>query len=94
MNIERFHNELAMRLGYERIVKDKKILIYVEESEEPLVSLKIDGSEDVSFKASEMPDYDLLSVDSEIRDEIKIISDAVHDAYLKSINDIFPALSI
>jgi len=41
MNIERFHNELAMRLGYERIVKDKRILISVEESEEPLVTLKI-----------------------------------------------------
>ena len=31
MNIERFHNELALRLGYERIVKDKRILISVEE---------------------------------------------------------------
>lgn len=94
MNIERFHNELAMRLGYERIVKDKKILILVEESDEPLVTLKIEGSEDVSFKASEKPEKVESSVESGIRDEIKIISDAVHDAYLKSINDTFPALSI
>ena len=34
MNIERFHNELTMRLGYERIVKDKRILISVEESDD------------------------------------------------------------
>ena len=83
-----------MRLGYERIVKDKRILISVVESDEPLVTLKIEGSEDVSFMASEKLDNYLSSVGSEYRDEIKIISDAVHDAYLKSINDTFPALSI
>lgn len=77
-----------MRLGYERIVKDKRILISVVESDEPLVTLKIDGSEDVSFKASEKPDNYLSSAESEIRDEIKIISDAVHDAYLKSTSEI------
>ena len=36
MNIERFHNQLAMRLGYERIVKDNRISISVEESDGPL----------------------------------------------------------
>lgn len=35
MNIERFHNELAMRLGYERFVKDKRILISIEDSYAP-----------------------------------------------------------
>lgn len=94
MNIERFHNELAMRLGYERILKEKRILISVEESEEPWVTLKIEGSEDVSFKASEKQEKLESSVESGIRDEIKIISDAVHEAYLKSLNDKFPALSI
>ena len=38
MDIERFHNELAMRLGYERIVKDKRILITVEDSDDPWVT--------------------------------------------------------
>ena len=94
MNIERFHNELAMRLGYERILKEKRILISVEESEEPWVTLKIEGSEDVSFKASEKQEKLESSVESGIRDEIKIISDAVHEAYLKSLNDKCPALSI
>lgn len=50
MNIERFHNELAMRLGYERIVNDKKILISVEESEDPVVTLKVQGGEDIRFR--------------------------------------------
>ena len=53
MNIERFHNELAMRLGYERIVKDNKILISVEESDDPVVTLKVQGCEDVRYKASD-----------------------------------------
>ena len=52
MDIERFHNELAMRLGYERIVKDKRILISVEESEDPVVTLMILGYDDFRFKAS------------------------------------------
>ena len=39
MNIERFHNELAMRLGYERIVNDKSVMVSVEESDDPVVTL-------------------------------------------------------
>lgn len=39
MNIERFHNELTMWLGYERIVKDKRFSISVEESDVPCVML-------------------------------------------------------
>lgn len=30
MNIERFHNKIEMRLGYERIVGDKRITIAIE----------------------------------------------------------------
>ena len=89
MNIERFHNELAMRLGYERIVKDKRILISVEESDDPWVMLKIDGSEDLRFKASEeLEDVDSLK-NHEMRDEIKRISDAVYQAYIESTRELF-----
>ncbi len=89
MDIERFHNELAMRLGYERIVKNKRILIAVEESEDPLVMLTIDGSERMRFKASEeLEDMESLK-NSEIRDEIKRISDAVHHAYIESTRVLF-----
>ncbi len=86
MDIERFHNELAMRLGYERIVNDKRILISVEESEEPLVTLKVNGSEVIRFKASEDPE-NLQNLNSKMHDEIKQISAAVHDAYLRSTNN-------
>lgn len=78
MNKEKFHNELAMRLGYERIVKDKRILISVEESDDPVVTLKVQGYEDIRFKASE----DAESVVSENNKEIKEIVVAAHQAYV------------
>lgn len=84
---DRFHNELAMRLGYQRIVNDKRVMISVEDSDDPLVTLKIDGGDDIRFKASE----ELENVESipEIHDEIKQIGNAVHDAYLKSTSKSF-----
>lgn len=80
MNIERFHNELAMRLGYERIVNDKRILISVEESDDPFVTLKVQGSEDIRFNASTNP----VNVVPDSQKEIKEIVDAVHQAYINT----------
>ena len=84
MNIERFHNELAMRLGYERSVKDNRILISVVESDNPWVTLKIDGAEVIRFKASEELEEVAFDLNCEMRDKIKWICDAVHQAYLES----------
>lgn len=80
MDIERFHNELAMRLGYERIVNDKRILISVEESDDPVVTLKVEGCKDIRFKASEDAEYEEL----ESQNEIKIIVDATHQAFIEA----------
>ena len=89
MDIERFHNELAMRLGYERIVKDKRIVISVEESEVPFVTLKVQGQDDIRFKASDSADeIEMVSI-HEMHKEIRIIIDAVHQAYLKSASNLF-----
>ena len=89
IDIESFHNELAMRLGYERIVKNKKLLISVEESEEPIVTLIMDGSKNIRFYASETP-FEMESLyKSEICDEIKQIREAIHQAYLKSKRELF-----
>lgn len=85
MNIERFHNELAMRLGYERILNDKRIQISVEESDDPVVTLKVEGCEDIRFKASD----NIESVLPENQTEVKEIVDAVHQAYVKSTNVFF-----
>ena len=80
MNIERFHNELAMRLGYERIVKDKRILISVEESDDPMVTLKVKGHDNISFNAS-CNDCARYSIVPEIQSEVNVIFDAVYQAY-------------
>lgn len=85
MNIERFHNELAMRLGYERIVKDKRILISVEESDDPVVTLKVQGGEDIRFKASD--DTGRILNGEQI--DIKNIVDAVHQSYSEASNNRF-----
>ncbi len=92
MNREKFHNELAMRLGYERIVNDKRIMISVDESDDPLVTLKVQGHDVIKFKASgNTADVDLETI-PEMKDEIKVISDAVHEAYMRSTSDIFTLL--
>ena len=90
MNIERFHNELAMRLGYERIVKDKRILISVENPDDPWVTLTFQGGpEVVRFKASGDADSALIAEKLELRDEMKVIVDAAHQAYIQATTNPF-----
>lgn len=89
MNIEKFHNELAMRLGYERIVKDKRILISVEDSDDPWVTLKVQGHDDVRFKASNSEDNEEIVSIPEMQNEIKTIIDATHQAYINSSKEFF-----
>ena len=80
---ERFHNALALSLGYERIVKDKRITIVVDESDDPLVTLKFQESPKVvRFNASCEADADLAADIQEYQKEIKVIFDAVHQAYI------------
>ncbi|MDD4590758.1 MAG: hypothetical protein PHG06_10075 [Parabacteroides sp.] len=71
------------RLGYERIVNDKRILISVEESDDPVVTLKVQGGEDIRFRASDNTEsFPKMNLDVEIKE----IVDAVHRAYLITIN--------
>lgn len=77
MDIEKFHNELAMRLGYQRIVKGNRIRISVEESDAPVVTLKVEDGDDVRFRVTENPE----EMDVQMTPEIKEIIDAAHQAY-------------
>ena len=87
---ERFHNALALSLGYERIVKDKRITIEVEESDDPWVTLKIQASSEViRFKASGEADGIEADVVHEVENEIKYIVDAVHQAYIQATTNPF-----
>ncbi len=81
MNKERYHNALALSLGYERIVKDKRITLEIDEADD----LKIQGHPDaVCFKASgDANDVELNSIPA-MHEEIKIIAEAVHQAYIQA----------
>ena len=87
---ERFHNALALSLGYERIVKDQRISIEVDDSDDPWVTMKIQGHpEVVRFKASCETDAVKIDVASEFQKEIKAIFDAVHQAYIQATTKLF-----
>ena len=87
---ERFHNALALSLGYERIVKDKRITIDVEDSHDPWVSLKIQGyPEVIKIKASDTSNKVKLEEVPLMQDVINHIADAVHQAYIKATTNIF-----
>ncbi|WP_091854862.1 hypothetical protein [Prevotella communis] len=85
MNKERFHNALALSLGYERIINDKRTTIQVDDSDDPWVTLKCQGCpEVVRFKASGEADAAMAEKISTMQDEINYIVDAVHQAYIQA----------
>ena len=87
---ERFHNALALSLGYERIVKDKRITIQVDDSDDPWVTLKLqDSPEVVRFKASGEADAALVDNTHAMQDEINYIEEAVSQAYLQATTNPF-----
>ena len=90
MNKERFHNALAISLGYERIVKDKRITIDVDDSDDPWVTLKFQGCPKVvKFKASSEAGVAEAEVIPEIHSEMNVIFDAGHQAYVQATTCMF-----
>ena len=94
MNKERFHNQLALNLGYQRIVNDKRINIAVDDkqySDDVIMTISIDGfSKPICYMASEglsLKDMDCLSENG--YDDIKRIVDAVHQAYIQATTNPF-----
>ena len=90
MNKERFHNQLAFNLGYQRIVNDKRINISIDDKQFPddvMISICIDGlSKPICYKVSEgVNQSDMDCLDENGYEDIKIIIDAVHQAYIESI---------
>ncbi len=87
MNKERFHNQLALNLGYQRIVNDKHINISIDDkqySDDVMVSISIDGfSTPICYKASKgLSQNDMDCLDDKGYEDIKMIADAVHQAYV------------
>jgi len=82
---ERFHNVLALSLGYERIVKEKRITIEVDDSDDPWVTLTFQACpEVVRFKASGEADVVIPDQIFDMQNEIDYIADAVHQAYIQA----------
>jgi len=83
-NNERFHNQLAILLGYKRILANKRISISVEESDIPFVTLKVMGNKIIRINAFEILESKELQIPSDLVDEIRIICETVHIAYLSA----------
>lgn len=94
MNKERFHNALALTLGYEHIVNDKRYNIIVDEiADEPKIIIKnVDGII-LKFKVSEIEWIKQkgvhLSNDLGTDKDINRILEAVQRAYLQVTNNPF-----
>lgn len=55
-------------------------------SDDPWVTLKVQGYDNIKFKASEEAIIAKLESSFELKNEVKDIVDAVHQAYLTTIN--------
>lgn len=89
INKDRFHNELALRLGYERILNDKRIMISIDDSADPWVTLMVNGHEDIRFNPSEdIINYNLDGV-QDLQNEIAFLFEAAHQAYLVASKTLF-----
>ena len=88
-NKDRFHNQLALNLGYRRIVNDKRINISIDDkqySDDMIVSICIEGfSTPICYKASEeLNQKDMDSLEDECYEDIKVVADAVQQAYIQA----------
>lgn len=94
MNKERFHNQLALNLGYQRIVNDKRINISIDDkqyADDVMMHISIDGfSKPICYMASEGLDQnDMDCIDENGYDDVKMIVDAVHQAYIQATTNPF-----
>ena len=91
---DRFHNQLALNLGYQRIVNDKRISISIDDKLYPndaMISICVEGqSKPMCYMASEgLNQNDKNSLDDNGYEDIKIIVDAVHQAYIQATTNPF-----
>ena len=90
-NKEIFHNQLALNLGYQCIVNDKRINISIDDKrylDDVMVSISNEGfSSPICYRASEgLSQNEMDYLDENGYEDIRIIVDAVHQAYKETIN--------
>jgi hypothetical protein len=86
---DRLHNQLALNLGYQRIVNDKRVNISIDDKQFPddvMISINVDGfSKPICYRASEgLSQNDMDCLGERGYEDIKIIFDAVHQAYIQA----------
>ena len=92
---DKFHNQLALHLGYDRIVKDKQFNIKIEDEDVPRVieiagssaKIKFIASDEISEVLDKMNNYEQIKALG-IGDEISTIINAVHTAYIESTKEL------
>ena len=92
MDKDIFHNQLALHLGYDRIVKDKRFNIKIDDEDGPKVTIEVVGSPvKIEFYASETADEVLNNPKIKalgMEDDINTIIHAVHTAYIESTKEL------
>ena len=93
-NKDKFHNQLALKLGYQCIVNDKRFIISIDDKQhldDVMVTISIDGfSKPICYKASEgLSQNDMDCLEEECYEDIKMIIEAVHNAYIETCNSQF-----
>ena len=88
-NKDRFHNQLALQLGYQRIVNDKRINISIDDKQfqdDVMISISDESlSRTLCYKASKgLSQNDMDCLDENGYEDIKKIIDAVHQAYIQA----------
>lgn len=94
MNKERFHNALALALGYERILNDKRYKIIVDEkADDPKIIIKdADGTILLSIRVSEVKGIKqecLVINNDSVNNDLNKFVDAIHQAFIKATTQLF-----
>ena len=102
MNQDVFHNHLAIFLGYKRILQNKQISITIDDiafPDNPRITLDVfDGKLKLIYNASQntediatiiLPEQKELMKTYTLEDEIKVIIDATHQAYIQATANTF-----
>ncbi len=97
-NKDKFHNALALALGWEQIVKDKRLNISVDDSSDdaPKVTISVEGTS-VKIELYASDDHEYLDqqipvnekIDLGLVNKIKMMAESVREAYQLSQNEIF-----
>ena len=95
---DKFHNQIALHLGYDRIVKDKRFNIKIDDADVPKVMIEVVGSPvKIDFMASETADEVMNNPKIKglcMEDDINTIITAVHDAYIESTKELIESITL